>query len=82
MANGALCFTNARGHLATVYGPQDGLQFYSTREPQALAAAIGDLLAAPARLAELAARSRELTLATQTWRHRVQAILGMLGERS
>ena len=80
MANGALCFTNARGHLATVYGPQDGLQFYSTREPQALAAAIGELLATPARLAEQAGRARARTLATQTWRHRVQAILGMLGE--
>ncbi len=78
MVNGALCFTNARGYLATAYGPEDGLQFYSTREPQALAAAIGELLAAPARLTELAARSRDITLATQTWRHRAEAILGML----
>ena len=78
MLNGAVTFTNARGFLGQVYGPQDGLQFYGLNEPGALADALREWVAAPARMQEAAARARELTLATQTWRHRVEAILQML----
>lgn len=78
MLNGAVCFTNARGYLGEVYGAGDGLQFYSMKEPEALASAIRGLLAAPARLRDDAIRARELTLGTQTWRHRVEAILAIL----
>jgi len=78
MLNGAVCFTNARGYLGEVYEEGAGLHFYSMREPQALAAGIRELLAAPGRLQDDAARARKLTLATQTWRHRVEAILAML----
>jgi hypothetical protein len=78
MLNGAVCFTNARGFLGDAYGAGDGLHFYSLTEPQALAGAIRELLAAPQRLRADAVQARELTLATQTWRHRVEAILAML----
>jgi hypothetical protein len=78
MLNGAVTFTNARGYLAQAYGPEGGLQFYALDEPDALADALRNLIAAPARMREQAARARELTLATQTWRHRVEAMLQML----
>ena len=79
MVNGAVCFTNSRGFLGTVFRSGDGLHFYSLKEPGTLTDALGELLAAPGKLAADAARARELTLGTQTWRHRVEAILQAIG---
>lgn len=77
--NGALCFSNSRGHLGGVFA-EGGVQFYGMRELPALGAALADAAASPARAAEQAAQARAITLAGHTWRHRVQAILDMLQE--
>lgn len=80
MLNGAVTFTNSRGFLGKAYGPDDGLQFYALGDAGALTEALREWLAAPARRHAAAARAREVTLATQTWRHRVQAMLKMLDQ--
>ena len=79
--NNAVCFTNAAGFLGEVFGRDGGMHFHSEAAPTELAPAIRELLDAPGRLREDAARARELTLATQTWRHRLEAIIATVGGR-
>ncbi|MSP96749.1 MAG: hypothetical protein EXR29_05870 [Betaproteobacteria bacterium] len=73
--NRAVCMTNAGGYLSEVYGDSGGVQFYSLSSPKELALAIAALVAAPGRLRDQGEAGRAITLETQNWRVRLQAIL-------
>jgi glycosyltransferase involved in cell wall biosynthesis len=77
-ASGAACFTNAAGYLRHAMGDDGGVRFYSMRDLDALAAAVGDLLARPQAWQQTAARARESALAAHTWRHRVERLLNAI----
>jgi glycosyltransferase involved in cell wall biosynthesis len=78
VASGAACFTNAAGYLRPALGHDGGVRFYSMRDLDALAAAVGELLARPRALQQAAGRARDGVLAAHTWRHRVERLLNTI----
>lgn len=76
--NRAVCFTNAAGYLRDAFGEENGLRFYSMRDLPALGERVNALLARPDELREAGERARQTVLASHTWRHRVEHILGAM----
>ena len=73
--NRAVCFTNAAGYLRGIFGKDDGMRFYSMRNPSALGDQVKMLLARPADLREEGERARQAVLSSHTWRHRIGDVL-------
>jgi hypothetical protein len=73
--NRAVCFTNAAGYLRRDFGEDNGMYFYSMRNPSELGERVKALLTRPDALREAGARARETVLSLHTWRHRVGDIL-------
>ena len=78
----AVCFTNAAGYLRPAFGEDNGMRFYSMRNPSELGEQVKSLLARPDELRESGERAREAVLLSHTWRHRVGDILGAMRLRS
>ncbi len=76
--NRAVCFTNAAGYLRGVFGSEDGMRFYSMRNPAELGEQVKMLLARPAALREEGERARQAVLSSHTWRHRAGDILAAI----
>lgn len=79
LLNRAVCFTNARGYLAEVLAPGQGVHFYSLLALPALADEIRSLLARPEVLREEAERGREIVRSAHTWKQRLPDVLAALG---
>lgn len=73
--NRAVCFTNAARYVRRSFGEDDGMRFYSMRNPSELGEKVNKLLARPDELCEAGERARQTVLSSHTWRHRVGDIL-------
>lgn len=75
--NGALCLTNADRYLSPSYGNDSGMIYYSTQRLHEVPGLLRSLLGAGARAEERARRSRDITLAHNTWNNRLREILAV-----
>jgi len=73
--NRAVCLTNAAGYLRAPYEGSGAMQFYSPGQPAALAENIDALLADEHRLRDMGEAGHRITLESQNWRLRLQAML-------
>lgn len=76
--NRAVFFTNAARYLRRTFSEDDGMRFYSMRNPSVLGEQVKMLLARPDALREAGERARQTVLSSHTWRHRVGDILGAM----
>lgn len=76
--NRSVCFSNADEELRETFGEDAGMQYYGMRALDALADQIRGMLACGRELQARGERSREIALAGQTWRHRLDTILSAI----